>query len=287
MSDEKFPLPGSSYKELSKIIAAYATIPGATAPGPVAQVAVVHDTVVSRNNKFLVAIGLIEGGQKKTCTSLGASLGRAIQHDQLEAINAAWQTVILQTDFLQKIISAVRIRKGMEESALASHIAFTSGSGKNAYARAGAGSVIEILKLGGSITADGSTLVAAPSNDFQSSGEESDSTDIMWVPHHSNREFGTTLLRQDTNVKRESTARQNRRDSHGGVQLNIELTITCTVSDLDGLGLKLRKLTDEFESNQPITLKVKTDDSPSAAFRADSAGSESTQLPIQDDETND
>jgi hypothetical protein len=262
MSDEKFPLPGSSYKELSKIIDAYATVGGATAPGPVAQIAVVHETVVSRNNKFLVAAGLVEGGNKKSCTSLGAKLGRAIQHDQTDAISEGWRQVVDQTDFLQKTVSAIRIRKGMEESALASHIAFTAGSSKNAYARAGAGAVIEILRLSGAIYADGSTLMASPISDSAGSGDTSSASDLVWTPVLTNKEFGTTLLRGEPSSKRESDHPQAHGVDDTHTILTISLNVSCTPDDLESLGPKLRRLKEDFEGRSDTQVEVKLTSTP-------------------------
>lgn len=262
MSEEKFPLPGSSYKELSKIIDAYATVGGATPPGPVAQIAVVHETVVSRNNKFLVAAGLVEGGNKKSCTPLGAKLGRAIQHDQTEAISENWKQVVDQTDFLQKTVSAIRIRKGMEESALASHIAFTAGSSKNAYARAGAGAVIEILRLSGAIYAEGSTLMASPISDSQGSGETSPGSDLVWTPVLTNKEFGTTLLRGEPSSKRESDHPQTHGGDDARTILTISLNVSCTPDDLENLGPKLRRLKEDFDGRSETQVEVNLTSTP-------------------------
>lgn len=262
MSDERFPLPGSSYKELSKIIDAYATVGDATAPGPVAQIAVVHETVVSRNNKFLVAAGLVEGGNRKSCTALGAKLGRAIQHDQSEAISEGWKQVVDQTDFLQRTVSAIRIRKGMEESALASHIAFTAGSSKNAYARAGAGAVIEILRLSGAIYADGSTLMASPISDSLGSGDTSSASDVMGTPVLANKEFGTPLLRGELPSKKESDHPQVHGVDDTRTILTISLNVSCTPDDLENLGPKLRRLKEDFEGRCDTQVEVKLTSTP-------------------------
>lgn len=262
MSDERFPLPGSSYRELSKIIDAYATVGGATAPGPVAQIAVVHETVVSRNNKFLVAAGLVEGGNRKSCTALGAKIGRAIQHDQTDAISEGWRQVVDQSDFLQKTVSAIRIRKGMEESALASHIAFTAGSSKNAYARAGAGAVIEILRLSGAIYADGSTLMASPISDSVGSGDASSTSDLVSTPVLTNKEFGTTLLRGEPSSKRESDHPQAHGVDDTRTILTISLNVSCTPDDLESLGPRLRRLKEDFEGRSDTQVEVKLTSTP-------------------------
>jgi hypothetical protein len=226
--------------------------------------AVVHDTVVSRSNKFLVAVGLVEGGNKKSCTALGTKLGRAIQHDQGGAISEGWKQVVDQTDFLQKIVSAIRIRKGMEESALASHISFTAGSSKNAYSRAGAGAVIEILRLSGAIYADGSTLMASPAGDPHGAGDSSAPSDLVWTPVVTNKEFGTTLLRGDPPNKRESGHLQAERADERLTTLKISLNVNCTPDELEGLGQKLRRLKDDFERRGDTQVDVNFKSGPEA-----------------------
>ena len=89
MADE-FPLPSSSYKELIKIIRAYGRIGSEPASlGDVAKLAVMNENTVSGNNKFLIAIGVIKAGQKKTITPLGAELSKALDHDMADEIAAS------------------------------------------------------------------------------------------------------------------------------------------------------------------------------------------------------
>ena len=56
---EEFPLPSSSYKELIKIIRAYGRIGTEASLGDVSKLAVMGETSVSGNNKFLIALGII------------------------------------------------------------------------------------------------------------------------------------------------------------------------------------------------------------------------------------
>jgi hypothetical protein len=90
MADE-FPLPSSSYKELIKIIRAYGRIGSEPASlGDVAKPAVMNETSVSGNNKFLISLEIIKAGQKKTITPLGAELSKALDHDMADEIAAKW-----------------------------------------------------------------------------------------------------------------------------------------------------------------------------------------------------
>jgi hypothetical protein len=251
MAEDGFPLPGSSYKELSKIIAGYSETAGPSAPADVSKLVGVHDTQVSRSNKFLLAIGLIEGGQKKSCTALGLKLGRAIHFNQVEEVASCWKTVFGNTDFLQKIVSSIRIRRGMEESALASHIAFTSGNAKSGNSMAGAGAIIEILRIAEAVKTDGGTLLAA---DIQAGQEKSDDQSLGALIHVPKPRENDPHKVSDIQTDQTSTT------SSSFTHLAISLNISCTPKDLEGLGSKLRKLRQEFEGETEVEIKLSNDD---------------------------
>ena len=149
MADTGFPLPSSSYKELIKIVQGYGRIGGEASLTDVATTIAMNETVVSANNKFLVSIGIIKGGKKKTITPLGTELAGALEHDMTEEIGAKWRSVVDASDFLQKVIAAVRIRKGMDESTLESHVAYSAGQPKTPSVATGAATVVNILKAAG------------------------------------------------------------------------------------------------------------------------------------------
>lgn len=145
---EAFKLPCSSYDEIIKIIKAF----GAERQGvslsldDVTSATGVPRTVVSGNNGFLVQIGLLSEGNKKAATELGYSLGRAYNSNIDEEIERIWKEVIQENDFLLRMISAVRIRSGMDRSNFINHIIYSSGQKETKQNRAGASAIIEILK---------------------------------------------------------------------------------------------------------------------------------------------
>jgi hypothetical protein len=251
MAEDKFPLPGSSYKELSKIVAAYSTFSAPVSPADVAKTSVTHADQVSRSNKFLIEAGIIQGGQRKQCTELGYKLGRAIQHDVEDEISKGWRQAVKQTDFLQRIISAVRIRKAMEESALLSHIAFTSGNQKTGTSMAGSGAVVEILKLSGLISEDGGTLIAT--DDTLDEGSEL-TAQLIQTRREEPNDSGRPSDRDRTLI--EKVVQSHNRGPNMFTGLSINLTISCSPSDLDGLGAKLRALAQEFEGVSDVRVDV-------------------------------
>ena len=76
---ETFKLPCSSYEELIKLFQAYANTKEGTALSldEITQATGVPRTIVSKNNGFMVQVGLITEGNKKAATETGRALGRA------------------------------------------------------------------------------------------------------------------------------------------------------------------------------------------------------------------
>lgn len=229
---EGFPLPISSYKELTKIIGAYGKAPENSVPADVGRLIGINDTIVSANNGFLKAVGVIQGGKKKNITSNGRALAAAYEYDNQADIVGVWRSLIDSNDFLQKIVAAVRIRKGMDESSLDAHVAYSAGQPKTPRTITGAGTVVEILKVAGVLKEEGGNLVAAT--------ETSQPMEIV-----EQRLTVGAATHQDlapSNVLLPSRA-------PSGVSLTIEVRVQCTPADLDGLGQKLRKVLKDF--NQP------------------------------------
>jgi hypothetical protein len=68
MADVGFSLPYSSYKELIKVIQGYERVGSEATLADVARLTAINETIVSANNKLLVAAGIVQGGKKKAIT---------------------------------------------------------------------------------------------------------------------------------------------------------------------------------------------------------------------------
>jgi hypothetical protein len=243
---EEFPLPGSSYKELIKIIRAYGRIATEATLADVAKFAVMNESTISANNRFLISLGIIKSGQKKAITPIGSELAKALDHEMPEEIAAKWRTVVDATDFLQNVIAAVRIRKSMDESSLESHVAYSAGQPKTPGVATGARTVVDILTTSGLLKEeDGTVIAVAPEprpipETVEKSLSISDTMSVSDVVHFSGH--GADV-----------------RTRLGGVQLNIDVTVQCTPADLEGLGHKLRKVLKDFNEPEP---KVDTPSQP-------------------------
>lgn len=159
---ENFKLPGSSYEEFVKIIKAYATgkVGVPMTLDAVAQTAGMDKTIVSRNNGFLVQLSLISDGTKKSPTQEGFDLGRAYTLKMDEEIIHSWKKIIENDEFLSRMLSAIRIRNGMEKTSFVNHILYSSGVSNNNSTRAGANTIIEIYKISGLVQENDGKIIA-------------------------------------------------------------------------------------------------------------------------------
>jgi len=233
MPEEGFRLPGSSYEELAKIIRAYGTLTAEATPGEVSKLAAIHPTIVSRNNAFLVAIDVLSGGKKKLITNKGRNLARALDHEMPDEIRANWREIVSANEFLQKLVSAVRIRKGMEPSTLQVHVAYSAGQAKKPIVMTGAGAVVDILKAAGLVKEDEGKLVAVSEEvpGFQelpaATGETNRSQAISPV-------YPATMPIVTSGV------------TTGGVRVTIQIQIQCSADEVENLAPKLRALLKEI-----------------------------------------
>jgi len=239
MADQGFALPSSSYRELIKIIQAYGKVPENAVPADVGRVISINETIVSSNNGFLKAVGIIQGGKKKTTTSVGKALAAAYEYERELEIATLWRSIVDATDFLQKVVAAVRIRKGMDEASLEAHVAYSAGQPKTPRVLTGAGTIVEILKVAGLLKEEGGSLVAL-------SPESSQSAEI--VEQH--LAVGDSM-RSHADLSPTNALLPRAIRPPGGVHLNIDVRIQCTPQDLEGLGKRLRQVIKDFNQQEP------------------------------------
>lgn len=142
--------------------------------------------------------------------------------------------MIETSEFLKKVIAAVRIRKGMDEASLESHVAYSAGQPKTPAVATGAATVVNILKAAEVLKEESGTLVAA-------------APDSPSIPETVQK----TLSISDSMFQ--SAAEQDLTTTRlGGVQLRIEVTVQCTPEQLDGLGQKLRRVIQDFNESREV-----------------------------------
>lgn len=222
---ETFKLPASSLEEIIKIIQAYANEKEGVllALDDITQSTGVPRTVVSGNNGFLVQIGLITEGNKKSATDIGRSLGRAYISKIDYELERIWKEIIAENDFLNRMISAVRIRNGMDRTSFLNHIIYSSGQKDTKQNRTGANAVIEILKSVNVINeVDGKLTIT-------------ENTEVEKVEQIANNEPIDTPQTTRSNPFPITTIQ-----SKGAITININ--IDCSVAEIDELADKIQKL---------------------------------------------
>lgn len=165
-----FSLPKDSWEQIKKIIQGYwaATQKGDTSLNSVAERAVLNPAIVSRNNKFLKSVGIISDTAPPSITDIGENLAQALSHGLPEMIKKEVSEIAKESEFLTKILDAVRIRKSMPSGNLKSHIALTAGAAKTPKTMQSAKAVIDFLVEGGLLKEDGDNFLLSdgiPSKD--------------------------------------------------------------------------------------------------------------------------
>jgi hypothetical protein len=168
----KHALPAVSLSELEKIITGYANLGSDVSLDDLSNLIGINKTTISRNNKFLKEVGIIEGGQTKSVTSLGKKLGRAIEHDKSKDIKKLWRKTISGDELLSDLVSYVRINGGVEKSSLSSHVLYSSDQSSSSYNNTGSKAVVNILKRSELIEEiDGKLKISKDGHEDGSSGE--------------------------------------------------------------------------------------------------------------------
>jgi len=120
----EFNLPSSSFGEFTKILQGYSHFSQPASLEDISKVSGVGRTVVSANNKFLVDIGLITAGNKKSPTPLGGQLGRAIEHKQDDDARRYWREAVGTNEKVSGLVTTIRIKGGMSESDFVDHVLY-------------------------------------------------------------------------------------------------------------------------------------------------------------------
>jgi len=222
-----FKLPGSSLDEVFKVVQGYASFGKMASLGDISKNTGMHDTAISKNVGFLLSLGILQGGKNKAPTEVGKKLGLALMHNVPEEVESILADIVAEDEFLKNVLAAVRIRKGMDETSLRAHIAYSAGMSKTGSTTTGTGAVVELLKRSGNLKAeDGKLVVSSP------------------IARSSNEPVTTPAERVVEPVAVRNVTQTIEATSPFSISIKIE--VRCEPNDLDDLGLKLRKVVDDF-----------------------------------------
>ena len=232
MAEDKIKLPRSSYEELAKIVKTYGTFDKPVTLDKVSGTVGMNKATISANSAFLTQIEVLEPGQKKVASMKGRQLANALEHEMPDKIRAAWRQVVAENDFLERIVAAVRIRKGMDESTLQAHIAYSAGEQKKPFVMTGARTVVDILRAAELIQeADGKFTVST----VEHPDDSREPSEVAETLPPASATIPTAAVRVSTPQ---------------GVQIhvNFQIQIDCSAGDLSTLGPKLREVIDGISS---------------------------------------
>ena len=157
----EFNLPGSSFEEIRKILKGYSHAPEQATLDQLSKLTGLHETIISRNNKFLVDIGLITGGKKKGATDLGKKLGRALDHKQDADAQGYWKEAVQTNEKVAGLVTTVRIKGGMTEADFSSHVLYVSGQKNTSGNKTGARCVVDVLLAANLLQEENGKLVVS------------------------------------------------------------------------------------------------------------------------------
>lgn len=234
MAEREFRLPGSSYEEIVNIIVAYGTRDEAARAGDVGKLDSVHQSSVSRNNAFLTEIGVLQGESKKLITRRGRTLAVALARKDRAEIRSNWRTIVAASEFLQNVVSAVKLREGMLYPTVQAYIAHAAGQPRNKPVMNGAGAIIEILKAAGMLKEEAGELVATfdeqPENLASEDGSPAETS-----------ETGESVVSATVGEVAPSGA-----GAHPTVSIHVQ--VRCTADEIEDLAPKLKALLRELST---------------------------------------
>ena len=237
MAERQFRLPGSPYEELVNIVIAYGTRDDATRSGDVSKLDSAHQSSVSRNNAFLTEIGVLQGESKKLITRRGRSLALALARKDPEEIRKNWRQVVASSEFLQNVVSAVKMREEMLYPTLQAYVAHAARQPRNKPVMTGAGAIIEILKAAGLLREEAGELVAV----FEDEPAAEDLAPLNGDVSTDGSSEPETTEAPDPTVSATVEAGTD-------PVLNIHLHVRCTPDEIEDLAPKLKILLRELSA---------------------------------------
>jgi hypothetical protein len=239
MPDEGFRLPVSSYEGLAQIIKAYGSAKEAIGPEQLSKLATKNPTEISGDNAFLVAIGIVEGNKKKAPTERGRALARALEHEMPAEIETHWREIVLANEFLQQLVSAVRIRKSMEASNLQAHVAYSAGQSKTQKVMTGARAVVDILRAAGLLREEDGSLMAVHA------GSDGPRETSVQSPTSVEHPAGSAIPTAVGTVPVKAIGRT-------GIGIVIQINVNCSADEVSTLAPKLRELLKELSYAEAV-----------------------------------
>src|ERR671916_303379 len=237
-----FRLPGSPYEELVNIIVAYGTRDEASNPGDVGKLDSVHQSSVSRNNAFLAEIGVLRGEREKLITRRGRALALALARKDQAETRRHWREIVATNEFLQNLVSAVKMREGMLYPTLQAYVAHAAGQLRNKPVMAGGSAIVEILKGAGLLKEEAGELVAP----FEEEPEPEAPPASADGPPPETPEATETVV--SATVGEAVAAAPAGSFTGAPASVSIHVQVRCTADEIEDLAPRLKALLRELSS---------------------------------------
>jgi hypothetical protein len=165
-------------------------------------------------------------GGKKRATDVDRDLGRALEHNLSDRVQELWRDVVTQNEFMRQLISAVRIRHGMDTSSFLSHVGYSAGIARGGRTALGGRAVLAILVTAGVVqSADGKIVAVRTAEDDRSSGGAKPNAGASDI----------------TDSEPVVMRRSKRNPPTGDFRIIIQVNVNVTAKELHGLGEALRR----------------------------------------------
>lgn len=177
-----FALPKAPLARIRQIVQIYGLAESALTGAEAGSRLGIHATEISRNGKFLVGVGLLTAGQKRSATDLGRRLSAALSAEDVREICLCWRAVVEATPFLTERITTLRVRGSMSRAKFLDHIASTSGEPSNSYQKTGTKAVLDLLVDSGLVRDLDDTISAVPESEMESLVQDDPVKDVVPEP---------------------------------------------------------------------------------------------------------
>jgi hypothetical protein len=141
------------------------------------------------------------------------------------------------------MLTAIRIRNGMDHDGFVNHISYSSGQPNNKYTNAGAATIIEIFKVSRLIEEkDGKLIYTHLEKETQVIGEDDQVKSRENEKNHEKEVEGLSETIKESRVMVSDSR-------NGNLNINIQITITSSVGELDELASKLSSVIKSIKAN--------------------------------------
>jgi len=228
----QFGLPEFGYDSVKTVIRGMAKLGpvGTQVSTPkVAELIQMSERVVTGCNRFILSTGIaVKSGQGVALTEKGGQLALALDYNDQDEVGRIWRSIVIENEFLKKILASLQIKDGMMGDDLAKQIAKMAGAPNEPQFIRGGKTVVEVLLQ--------SKLI------FESeSGKLSISPEYGLLPPYQNNDQNIDITKtqatpvvNDNQIQPEIKKQESiGRTKDGGVQININISIILDKSTTD------------------------------------------------------